>query len=431
MRRLAAAGLMLLVTPALFAGLPARPAGAQIADDPTRPLGAAQWLAPAATDGDGLFDRPRPVLAIERTDGRASFWVRLGELAFHSPLVLGGTAQRAGLSCNTCHSGGHVNAGFLVPQISDKPGNVDVSHVVFTQLADDGVLNPVNIPTLRGVAQTAPYGHDGRTASLRGFVRDVIVTEFEGAEPPPWLFDGLVAYLRQLQPPPLPALNEAEARGAALFRRPGQGSPACAACHLPGAGFVDGRAHDVGTGGRFDTPSLRETEGAAPYGHDGRFDTLAEAVTHFDARHGHGFTKTETEDLLAYLVAIGKGEGREPVTFAADWQRLTNWLALLRVGADAASPGTLPFLVTALRRQLEPIHQRFVGPDLEAERALLVDLSTQLADLHQTMVGGDESAFMARLDALEADFAAAGERLQQAAARSLYDPERLRQALRG
>ena len=431
MRRLAAAGLLLLWAPHVLLGLPARPAAAQIADDPARPLGAAQWLAREATTGDGLFDRPRQVLAIERAGGQASFYVRLGELAFHSPRVLGGTARRAGLSCDTCHSGGHVNAGFLVPQLADRPGNVDISHIVFSPLADDGVLNPLNIPTLRDVAQTAPYGHDGRAASLREFVRDVIVTEFEGDEPPPWLLDGLLAYLRQLQPPPLPALNERELRGEALFRRPGESGPACAACHIPDAGFVDRLAHDVGTGGRYDTPSLRETEGAAPYGHDGRFAALADAVGHFDRLHGHGFTAVEQADLLAYLRALGKGDGREPVTFAADWQRATGWLNLLRVGAEAAPPGTLPFIVNALRIQLEPIHQRFAGPDLAGERALLVNLSAQLAALQQPIVGRDEPAFLARLTALEAAFGRAGAALQSAAPRSLYDPERLRQVLGG
>ncbi|MEQ9638827.1 MAG: hypothetical protein RIM84_02295 [Alphaproteobacteria bacterium] len=405
----------------------ALPAAAQIADDPILPLGAAQWLAQEASDGDGLFDRPRQVLDIETRGGRASFYARLGELAFRSPLTLGGLAQRSGLSCDTCHSGGHANAGFEVPLISDKPGNVDVTTVVFSHLGEDGLDNPVNIPTLRGVAQTAPYGRDGRAASLRDFVRDVIVTEFEGDEPAPWLLDGLLGYLRQLRSPPLPALDEAAARGAALFARPGQAGPACAACHIPSAGFVDRLAHDVGTGGAYDTPSLRETADTAPYGHDGRIDDLDAAIDHFDSLHGHSFTPAERADLRAYLDAIGQGWGREPVTFADDWRRLGGFLAMLRPGAESASPGTLLFVVKALRRELEFVNQRFAG--LPSEQAALIGLAGQLKALTAAMVGDDEPAFMAQLDTLERDFEAVGARLAAIADRSLYDPDRLRAAL--
>ncbi len=415
-----------LLASLLFVALPA---AAQIADDPSRPLGAAQWLRSDDPNGDGLFDRPRQVLDVEAQGGTASFWVRLGELAFRSPLVLGGLAQRSGLSCDTCHSGGHANVGFDVPLVSDRPGNADVTTVVFSHLADDGLDNPVNIPTLRGIARTAPYGHDGRISSLRDFVREVIVLEFEGAEPPPWLLDGMLTYLRQLRPPPVPALGAAARRGEALFRRPGQTGPACAACHVPSAGFVDRLQHDIGTDGYFDTPSLRETEDTAPYGHDGRFADLDAVIDHFDRLHGHGFSGEERADLRAYLDAIGRGWGREPVTFAADWRRLTAFLALLRPGAESAPPDGLLFIVNALRRELEVVHQRFSG--LPTEQAALVDLARQLKSLGTTMIGDDEPGFLRRLAALEQAFETAGRTLAAAAGRSLYDPDRLRAALGG
>jgi cytochrome c peroxidase len=56
-----------------------------------------------------------------------------------------------------------------------------VSNGFFNPPADDHVFNPVRIPTLRGIRYLAPYGRDGRIASLREFTRNVIVAEFGGA----------------------------------------------------------------------------------------------------------------------------------------------------------------------------------------------------------------------------------------------------------
>jgi cytochrome c peroxidase len=408
----------------LLALLLAAPAAAQIADDPARPLGAAQWLQQNTRRGDGLFDRPAQRLAAEAAGGQPSWWARLGELAFRSPQILGGLARRSGLSCDTCHSSGHVNAGFFVPQLSDRPGNVDVSDVVFSALAEDGIDNPINIPTLRGVATTAPYGHDGRIADLRGFVRQVIVIEFEGDEPAPWLLDGLVAYLQQLTHPPTPPADAAAGRGAALFRRAGSSGPACAACHVPDAGFADGRRHDVGSGLR-DTPGLQSLADSAPYFSDGRHAGLDAVLTHFAKQHGHAWTAAERADLLAYLRQIGGRGEREPVTFAADWARLEAFAALLPLAAEAAPEPARRFVVDALRRQLEPVHQRFAGADLAAERDRLVALSRRLAAARTALEQGEAVDFAG----LTAAFHATGEALAAAAGRSLYDPARLRAAL--
>lgn len=151
-----------------------------------------RWLPPGSrTVADELL-RPR-----ENAD-RSGFLVELGRLAFRSPLVLGGNARRAGLSCDSCHVGGHGNARFFIPGLSDAPGRVDVSHGLWNPLADDGIANPKAIPDLHGVRTRHRLGSDGRFASLREFTRHAIVVEFAGEEPPPWLLDALVAYLQAL-----------------------------------------------------------------------------------------------------------------------------------------------------------------------------------------------------------------------------------------
>ena len=56
----------------------------------------------------------------------------------------------------------------------------------------------MRIPSLRGARYLAPYGHDGRIASLREFVRSVIVGEFAGPEPSPAVLDAIVAYIQEI-----------------------------------------------------------------------------------------------------------------------------------------------------------------------------------------------------------------------------------------
>ena len=69
------------------------------------------------------------------------------------------------------------------------------------------LLDAVVIPSLRGAKFFAPYGHDGRTASLRQFIRNVIVEEFAGPEPSPELLDGLVTYVQDIALLPNPQLT--------------------------------------------------------------------------------------------------------------------------------------------------------------------------------------------------------------------------------
>lgn len=159
--------------------------------------GALEWLPPGSLSVESLTRHPQ-----EQLEGgdRQSFYVELGRLAFRSPDLLGGTARKAGLSCHACHANGFATTAFFIPGLSNKPGHIDVSHAFWNLRGEDGIDNPLEIPSLRGVKTKERFGQDRRTASLREFTRRVIVTEFAGAEPNALLLDALIAYQEKLQP---------------------------------------------------------------------------------------------------------------------------------------------------------------------------------------------------------------------------------------
>jgi YVTN family beta-propeller protein len=179
-------------------------------------------------------------------------------------------------------------------------------------LTPEGIGNFKNTKSLHGVGDTAPYGWRGESPTLAdriaGTVRALHHHEPAGTE-----VDDLAAYLRTLPPHrPLPVRESdrpAVARGRDVFRGKGD----CASCHR-GATFQDGKAHDIGTGGaydtggRFDTPSLRGVARTAPYLHDGRAATLEAVFTQHNplARHGAAdlLTSDELADLIAYLKSL-------------------------------------------------------------------------------------------------------------------------------
>lgn len=158
-------------------------------------VGAREWLPPDSLSLDSLSHRPD-----ERLEDGRNFYVAFGRLAFRAPDILGGTARKAGLSCQACHAGGFATHAFSIPGLSDRPGRIDVSNAFWHLRGEDGIDNPLEIPSLRGVKTKDRFGHDARTASLRDFTRRVIVMEFAGDEPDALLLDALVAYQEKLQP---------------------------------------------------------------------------------------------------------------------------------------------------------------------------------------------------------------------------------------
>ena len=274
--------------------------------------------------------RPRQILnmAARGVDERETYLIALGDMAFDSSYIFGEPARSLGISCNTCHNKGVTNPQFVIPGISSVPGTVDVSNSFFGPHANNGLFDPLDIPDMRGIRFTAPYGRNGRFASLRDFVRNVIVSEFSGSEPDPDVLDGLVAYVLEIDYLPNSYLNpdgslnekasESARRGARIFHRSfsSMQNRSCATCHIAATFFLDRQRHDVGTvppaetygkDGALDTPTLLGIRFTAPYFHDGSLPTLRSVVDWFDKRYQLGLGGQEKQDLTVYLETVGDG----------------------------------------------------------------------------------------------------------------------------
>jgi len=336
-------------------------------------FGGNASLLPAGTElGEEAFDQPREIFRSETSGGRKSYLVTLGDVAFSSPLTLGGAARQAGISCNTCHINGTTNPRLYIPGLSTQSGTFDTTGHLFNPKADNGVLDPLTIPSLRGAHLLAPYGHDGRTLSLPDFVRNVIVNEFAGAEPSPEILDAMVAYIEDIDFVPnrrlgaagklTGPLSESEKHGEALFYQPFPHDPtlSCAACHVPTGAFVDHRQHDVGTGGLFKTPTLLNANFNAPYFHDGRYTSYAQVVGHFDRTFYLGLSAQDRQDLVAYLRAIGDGEqALLPDDVATRLKEISDFMSVLDTAVPEHNVAMVALTLDTIDRELRDLTEQF------------------------------------------------------------------------
>ena len=328
-------------------------------------------LPPKSELNEDALDKPREVFRSEVAGGK-SYLISLGDLAFNSPGIFGGVARQAGVSCGSCHVNGAGNAKFFMPKMSTRPGNFDTTGPLFNPNADNFILDPVRIPSLRGARYLAPYGHDGRMSSLHDFVRNVIVNEFAGSEPSPVIVDAIVAYIHDIDFLPNPSLgpagrltgqiNDAERRGEALFTKPFPHDPglSCAGCHVPSAAFVDHQQHDVGSGGLFKTPTLRNADFNAPYFHDGRFDSYDQVVAHFDRVFDLGLSARDRGDLVAYLTAVGDGvQPYEHDGAGATLKEINDFNAVLNVAIPANDKDIVALAVDTIGSELRELTERY------------------------------------------------------------------------
>jgi len=392
------------------------------------------WLPP----GTNLNDQnPLPLLILnfeERGfDETDLFLVAYGDMLFDSPEIFGEPARSLAITCSMCHNRSDINNSFFIPGVSPHPGAADVDGEFFNPRFNDQRNDPLDIPSLRGLRFTGPYGRDGRFSSLRDFTRNVIVNEFAGPEPTPLMLDALVAY--QLEFDFLPAsqinpdgrlkpelVSEAALRGEVLFNTPfaGLGDRACSTCHIPSANFIDRLSHDIGSGDPslpgssrdafFDTPTLLGTAYTAPYFHDGSLSTLAEVVDWFNENHELGLTDQERADLSAYLMVVGSADtpfeifDTENTRFALDWAELSTFLSTLdtlipaqdryhalllldtvtpdlRVDASGATSYAVLPQVYEIADKLDELRSAIVAEDWE-EAALLNEAYKALAETY-------------------------------------------------
>jgi len=122
--------------------------------------------------------------------------VRAGEALFNSPALLGGQAERAGMSCASCHANGRRSQWFRLDGVSGEPGTADVSSSFFPGRRAMGQFVPRPIPDL---ALPGKVSHDLASGQLERFVRGLIVEEFSGAEPSPQSLAALASYVRAVQ----------------------------------------------------------------------------------------------------------------------------------------------------------------------------------------------------------------------------------------
>jgi len=408
-------------------------------------FGGNAGLLPAGSElGDEAFDRPLEVFRSESGGGRKSYLVKLGDVAFSSPLTLGGAARQAGISCNTCHVNATTNPRLYIPGLSTQPGTFDTTGHLFNPKADDGVLDPLTIPSLRGAHLLAPYGHDGRTLSLTDFVHNVIVNEFAGPEPSREVLDAIVAYIEDVDFVPNRRLGpggkltgrlaDAEKRGEALFYKPFAHDPAlsCAGCHVPTGAFVDHRQHDVGSGGLFKTPTLLDANFNAPYFHDGRYTSYAQVVNHFDRVFYLGLSARDREDLVAYLRAIGDAEqALVPDSIEAHIMEISDFMSVLDTALPEHNAGIAALTLDTVDREVRELTEQFperknsaiTGGALERARArgALKDLVLSLRDIDGAARSGRFDEAMAGLVRSRAILAAARPLLEAGEPWSLFN----------
>ncbi len=199
------------------------------------PIRAARWITPGADVARLLSEKPSECLA-KPSSREDAYLVKVGRAAFNTPLLLGGQASRAGLQCESCHRGGRTNPQFFFPHVSGRPGTADVTTSVFSSHRGDGIDNPKPIPDLSGPRAALKISRDPKNPDLRNFIHGLVTQEFDGAEPPAAVMDGLAAYVRALTPQACPqnpvqpirmegvmadAIRAATAAGAALGHRDG------------------------------------------------------------------------------------------------------------------------------------------------------------------------------------------------------------------
>jgi cytochrome c peroxidase len=194
-------------------------------------------------------------------------------------------------SCASCHPGGGSDGGVYLDG----------------ERVDPGTPGSRKSPRLWGLWQTPPYRWDGSAAQLRPLIEQQLRVEMRGGSASEIDLRALEAYLLSLRPfdrgriledgSPAEPSSLRQLRGREVFVE-----VRCPQCH-PAPSFALGKTRDVGTGAKYDVPTLRglSSEGSAPYGHDGRWQTLEQAVWAMLAARELELSELELDYLIEYL----------------------------------------------------------------------------------------------------------------------------------
>ena len=261
------------------------------------------------------------VVVVRLGDGQPRVWqfslqaaaksslARRGEQAFNDASLCFQHWQ----SCASCHPDGRADA-------------------LYWDLLNDGVGNTKNTKSLLMAALTPPVMWRGVRADA-GMAVTSGIRHIQFAHPSTDQVDAIECYLREMKETPSPALNadvleqpkteaarcakchfpgvlrgelsEAARRGKELF----EGKAGCATCH-PHPYFTTMKTVDagLGTGVKYDVPSLVEAWRSAPYLHHGDALSLEETIVDFNHLQVRGVTgrlsARELADLLEYLRSL-------------------------------------------------------------------------------------------------------------------------------
>jgi hypothetical protein len=320
-----------------------------------------------------------------------------GEILFRSPYILHPDLARRGISCDGCHPQGAASDHTKFPGSSKIPGVVDLSHKSLFAAAENGRTDGLRIPSLRGLRYLAPYGIDGRTASLRDFTRDIVETTFGGAKLSERDLHSLVAYLRELDflPNPkltptgnlAPAANESGLAGEKVFHQIG-----CVRCHNPQSYFTDGRIWRV-NGVETSSPYSMENGLKTPtlmraarqrYLHDGSA-TFESVLQKHSAQLGIKVDPVQIPALQSYLREVMFEEkpfdGRHLTERAAE---LNSWLRLVPTNFPLYRVD-IYILLKTLRHNFEALRSEFrTEPDKKIYRDYISGIEHFIAICQKT-----------------------------------------------
>jgi DNA-binding beta-propeller fold protein YncE/mono/diheme cytochrome c family protein len=157
-----------------------------------------------------------------------------------------------------------------------------------------------------GLRDTAPFHWSGDMPDLTALMGEVFVNRMGGVPQIPTRIESLANWMFAQKPFPAQRASDEPAvlHGKELFENE---QVACGKCHS-GEKLTNNKSEDVGTGGKFQVPSLRGLVYRAPFIHTGcaatlrdRFEPGCGGEKHGDVSH---LSVSELDDLIAYLESL-------------------------------------------------------------------------------------------------------------------------------